>query len=80
VLDVGAEVFAIDDPDSPFRIAFLPVSIAGEPVCHEHTALVWGSIAELAQLPLAPSDCKFVSSRAAGMSADTADRSELSAE
>ena len=63
VLAVGSEAFAIDDPDSPFRIAFLPVAIKGEPVCHEHTALRWGHLAELAQLPLAPSDRRFVESR-----------------
>lgn len=60
VLDTGPEAFAIDDPDSPFRIAFVPVRIAGEPVCHEHTALLWGELQDLAQLPLAPSDRRFV--------------------
>jgi mutator protein MutT len=62
VLAVGDEAFAINDPGSPFRIAFLPVTIEGEPVCHEHTALRWGRLAELAQLPLAPSDRRFVES------------------
>ena len=60
VLDVGTETFAIDDPGSPFRIAFVPVTIAGVPVCHEHTALMWGSLRELALLPLAPSDQRFI--------------------
>jgi mutator protein MutT len=63
VLDVGPEVFAINDPGSPFHIAFMPVTIAGAPMCHEHTALVWGDLAELARLPLAPSDRRFVESR-----------------
>jgi mutator protein MutT len=62
VLAVDPEEFAIDDPDSPFRIAFLPVSIAGEPVCREHSALRWGALDEIAQLPLAPSDRRFVDS------------------
>jgi hypothetical protein len=39
------------------------VTIEGEPVCHEHTALLWGQLTELAQLPLAPSDRRFVESR-----------------
>ena len=60
VLTVGREAFAIEDAGSPFRIAFIPVSIAGEPVCHEHTALEWGEPAELIHLPLAPSDRRFV--------------------
>jgi 8-oxo-dGTP diphosphatase len=63
VVEVSEEAFAIDDPGSAFRIAFLPVTIRGEPVCHEHTALLWGDLAELAQLPLAPSDRRFVESR-----------------
>jgi hypothetical protein len=39
------------------------VSIAGTPVCREHIALRWGIPSELAQLPLAPSDRKFVEAR-----------------
>jgi mutator protein MutT len=80
VLAVGPEEFAIDDPDSPFRIAFLPVTTAGEPICHEHSALRWGSLDELAQLPLAPSDRRFVDSRIGTASASRSDASELSAE
>lgn len=57
---VGGELFAIHDPGSPFLIAFVPVAIEGEPVCHEHTALQWGTPSELAELPLAPSDRRFV--------------------
>ena len=60
VLDVAAETFAVADEGSPFLIAFVPVTIAGEPVCHEHTALLWGTPAELARLPLAPSDRRYV--------------------
>ena len=63
VLAVGAEEFAIDDPGSPFRIAFLPVTTTGEPICHEHSALRWGTLDELAQLPLAPSDRRFIDTR-----------------
>jgi 8-oxo-dGTP pyrophosphatase MutT (NUDIX family) len=60
VIDVGAEAFAIADPGSPFLIAFVPVTFAGEPVCHEHTALVWGTPTEIDRLPLAPSDRRYV--------------------
>lgn len=60
VLEVADEDFAIADPGSPFLIAFVPVAIAGEPTCHEHTALAWGTPSELAILPLAPSDRRYV--------------------
>ena len=52
--------FAIADPNSAFVIAFLPVTIDGEPSCIEHTNLRWGTPAALATLPLAPSDRAFV--------------------
>lgn len=60
VTRVGAELFAINDPGSSFHIAFVPVAITGKPQCIEHTAHVWGTPRELAQLPLAPSDRLFV--------------------
>ncbi len=66
---VGEEDFAIVDPGSPFLIAFVPATIAGEPTRHEHTALAWGAPEELARLPLAPSDRRYVEElmrRAAG--------------
>src|SRR5687767_4741492 len=53
---VGAERLAVHDAGSPFVIAFVPVEIVGDPVCHEHTALLWGTPDELVQLALAPSD------------------------
>lgn len=59
-VSVGTELVAFHDPGSPFLIAFVPVTIEGEPVCHEHTALAWGTPAELALLDLAPSDRRFV--------------------
>ena len=61
----GAEELAIHDEGSPFLIAFVPVEIDGEPFCHEHTALHWGTLAELAALPLAPSDRRYVAWRLA---------------
>ena len=57
---VGEALLAIHDPGSPFLIAFVPVQIAGTPECHEHSALRWGTLAELTGLPLAPSDRRFV--------------------
>ncbi len=55
----GSE-FSIQDPDSPFEIVFLAVSIHGEPRCHEHTGLRWGTPAQLLSLPMAPSDRCFL--------------------
>jgi len=63
VIEVGDEEFAIADPDSPFLIVFTPVRIIGEPTCREHIAFHWGSPSELARLPLAPSDRRYVEYR-----------------
>jgi mutator protein MutT len=65
VVTVGPEIVAFHDPGSPFLIAFVPVTIAGTPVCLEHTALLWETIDELVRLPLAPSDLRFVQARLA---------------
>jgi mutator protein MutT len=68
----GIEVpeFTILDPGSAFEIAFVRVTIAGVPECREHIALQWGAPVELSQLPLAPSDRRFVEGRIARLSAD----------
>jgi hypothetical protein len=42
------------------------VRIVGEPTCHEHVALQWGRPGELAHLPLAPSDRRYVEYRCGG--------------
>src|SRR5689334_20167291 len=47
VLDASAPVLEVRDADSRFVIVFLPVRIAGEPVCIEHQRLSWGKPAEL---------------------------------
>jgi mutator protein MutT len=60
VTNVGSELFAIADPGSDFLIAFLPVEISGQPECLEHAAILWGTAIELAALPLAPSDRRFI--------------------
>lgn len=52
--------FSVRDHDSQFLIAFSPVQIRGEPRALEHIALRWGNPLELAELPLAPSDRKYV--------------------
>jgi 8-oxo-dGTP diphosphatase len=52
--------FSISDPDSPYLIVFMPVSVRGIPSRTEHIALRWGAPLELASLPLAPSDRCFV--------------------
>ena len=60
VESVGEPHFSITDPDSPFLIVFVPTTITGEPTCHEHTALAWLTPTELLNLPLAPSDRRYV--------------------
>src|SRR5689334_24168216 len=47
---VGEAELEIADPGSPFLIAFVPVEALGTPVCHEHSALAWGTPSELALL------------------------------
>ena len=61
VEEVGKELFAAHDDGAPYLIAFLPVTIAGQPACREHMALRWELPKDIAQLPLAPSDRRFVS-------------------
>jgi len=60
VLACGDQLFTIDDPGSRFVIEFHPVTFAGEPVCLEHAALAWVSVADLLALDLAPGDRRFV--------------------
>jgi 8-oxo-dGTP pyrophosphatase MutT (NUDIX family) len=60
VENVGDAELEIADAGSPFVIAFVPVEASGTALCHEHTALTWGTPSELALLPLAPSDRRYV--------------------
>ena len=60
VMSAGAAEFEAHDPGSPFVIAFVPVVIDGDPECHEHSALCWRDPTRLAELPLAPSDRRYV--------------------
>ena len=63
VVSVGAVELIVDDPGSPFAIVFVPVAIVGTPICHEHSACAWLTLAEAVLLPLAPSDRRFVDVR-----------------
>lgn len=60
VESADAAELEVADPGSPYLIAFVPVTATGEPLCHEHTGLAWGTPAELASLPLAPSDRQYI--------------------
>lgn len=57
---VGEPVFRARDPGSPFVILFIPVTLDGEPQPLEHAKLAWRRATELPELPLAPSDARFV--------------------
>ena len=59
VLGVGDQVFVRRDAGSEFVIEFVAVEIEGEPQAIEHDELRWATAAELAALPLAPSDAEF---------------------
>ncbi|MCK5797508.1 MAG: NUDIX domain-containing protein [Deltaproteobacteria bacterium] len=52
--------FSARDPASPFTIAFLAVRVRGDPQCYEHQALAWCAPEALRDLPLAPSDQRFM--------------------
>jgi mutator protein MutT len=56
----GPLLFTHQEAGSSFQIEFLPVEIAGEPIALEHDQLRWATVAELENLPLAPSDRAFV--------------------
>jgi 8-oxo-dGTP diphosphatase len=60
VVDVGGPSLVVHDEGSPYHIAFVPVRIAGEPACLEHSALAWATLAELTTYALAPSDRRYV--------------------
>lgn len=56
VTGVGAPLMTAREPGSSYEIVFIPATIEGEPVCHEHDALQWCTAHALLALPLAPSD------------------------
>jgi len=59
-VSVGALLFSASDGDSHFVIHFVEVEAEGEPVALEHSEVGWFTSAELAELPLAPADARFV--------------------
>lgn len=59
-IEVGSPLLSVADPGSAFIIEFVPTTISGEPTCLEHSELRWATLRELPDLPLAPSDRKFV--------------------
>jgi 8-oxo-dGTP diphosphatase len=62
----GKPRFTARDPGSAFEILFLDARAEGEPVSMEHEALGWFSPEEAADLPLAPSDRRFVEAQLSG--------------
>ncbi len=60
VLDVGAVLFSRRDPDSPYLIEFVEVTITGTPRRLEHAAIAWVTADELKRLDLSPTDLMFV--------------------
>jgi 8-oxo-dGTP pyrophosphatase MutT (NUDIX family) len=60
VTSCGELLFSAGDPGSEFVIEFLEVRIEGEPLAKEHSALGWYRPNEALDLPLAPSDRRFV--------------------
>ncbi|CAN5301222.1 (deoxy)nucleoside triphosphate pyrophosphohydrolase [soil metagenome] len=65
VVTTSPPVATFQDPGSAFLIVFVPVVAEGEPECREHLAIYWATWPELAELPLAPTDARFVASRSA---------------
>lgn len=63
VAALGRERFRAADPGTPYLILFVEARIEGEPRALEHEELAWLTPAELEDLPLAPSDARFVRER-----------------
>ena len=59
VVGCSTPLFEVADQGSPFVIAFVPVSIEGEPVCTEHDEYAWVTVEGMSELHLAPSDRSF---------------------
>src|SRR5688572_129502 len=56
----GDPICEVRDLGSPFSIAFVDVTITGEPTALDHSELRWADRVELEQLDLAPADRAFV--------------------
>lgn len=59
VTAVGQPLFEHHDSGSRFLIVFTPVEASGDPRCLEHTELQWCTVAEIAEMELAPTDAVF---------------------
>ena len=57
---LGTVLHSASDRGAPFVIDFVETVADGVPVLHEHSELGWFTVAELADLPLAPADQAFV--------------------
>lgn len=57
---VGAVLLSVTDPGSAFVIHFVEVEAHGVPAPTEHTEVGWYTPDEMAALPLAPADARFV--------------------
>jgi mutator protein MutT len=58
---VGARLWWEADEGSPFVIHFLETEVEGTPEAREHSQVGWFTPDEMAALPLAPGDARFVS-------------------
>jgi 8-oxo-dGTP diphosphatase len=58
--EISEALYFHQDPGTSFVIHFVPVVVSGSVVLNEHTEARWCSISELMELPLAPTDRKFV--------------------
>ncbi len=61
VAAMGNLLLTVGDEGSSYVIHFLEVHASGDPLPTEHTAVGWYTPDELAELPLAPADARFVS-------------------
>lgn len=73
VVHMGVALFDYRDEGSWFRIVFIPVDIAGEPVALDHDSIRWSTLTEAGELNLAPTDLRFTQFLArAGSESDSA--------
>ncbi len=63
---IDRTLYTVADPGSDFVIEFVETSINGEPRCLEHLNLRWLPLNEMLDMPLAPSDRRFVEFLLAG--------------
>jgi 8-oxo-dGTP diphosphatase len=60
VVSLGRRLFTVEDAGSSFVIEFYETDATGIPRALEHTELGWFTVAELAEMDLAPADAHFV--------------------